>query len=235
MTTLEKYKKYEPRVWSRPTYVEGDTKETAGYQLGPWIVSLDNVVTQEEALRLIELGALEGYERSDDWGEYLEDGTYETYYHDGRTSYHAWCYECGDDPLAQGVLDRIAGITGIADDHYEYLQLLRYEEGQFYETHHDFDDVDLSRQQGVRIMTVFIYLNDVEEGGGTHFPALDITFTPKRGSVVIWPNVLDENPHEWDERTEHQALPVIKGTKYAANAWIHQRDIRAAMEKNCKD
>lgn len=31
------------------------------------------------------------------------------------------------------------------------------------------------RQQGVRTLTVFLYLNDVEEGGGTEFPTLGIT------------------------------------------------------------
>jgi hypothetical protein len=31
------------------------------------------------------------------------------------------------------------------------------------------------RHQGVRTLTVFLYLNDVEEGGGTEFPTLGIT------------------------------------------------------------
>lgn len=43
------------------------------------------------------------------------------------------------------------------------------------------------RSQGVRILTVFLYLNDVEEGGGTRFTDLDITVAPKTGRVLIWP------------------------------------------------
>lgn len=99
------------------------------------------------------------------------------------------------------------------------------------------------------MLTLFLYLNDVEEGGGTHFPLLDITVQPKKGSALLWPSVVDEDPESKDGRTDHevslsvllfcmpfpclvltsimalfnnsqpsQALPVIKGIKYGANA-----------------
>ena len=55
--------------------------------------------------------------------------------------------------------------------------------------------------------------NDVEAGGGTNFPDLDITVMPKRGRVLIWPSVLDSDPNQKDDRTEHQALPVKAGIK----------------------
>jgi prolyl 4-hydroxylase len=45
--------------------------------------------------------------------------------------------------------------------------------------------------------------------------------------------VLNEDPNAKDFRTDHQALPVIKGTKYGANAWIHMRDFKAAHAINC--
>ena len=93
----------------------------------------------------------------------------------------------------------------------------------------------MPRQPGPRIVTFFLYLSDVEEGGGTNFPRLDLTFTPKKGKAVIWPNVLDEDPMEWDKMTEHQALPVIKGTKYAANAWIHMHDWQGPEKHNCAE
>lgn len=68
-------------------------------------------------------------------------------------------------------------------------------------------------------MTVFLYLNDVEEGGGTHFDRLNITVTPKKGRALIWPSVLNRDPNVADWRTQHQALPVKAGVKYGANAW----------------
>lgn len=59
-----------------------------------------------------------------------------------------------------------------------------------------------------------MYLNDVPEGGGTRFNNLDLTVKPKKGAALIWPSVLDERPHDKDERTMHEAMPVIEGVKY---------------------
>ena len=41
---------------------------------------------------------------------------------------------------------------------------------------------------------------------------------------MLWANTLDSDPQLIDERTYHQALPVVEGRKYAANAWIHVYD-----------
>ena len=234
ITTLEKFAKYEPKVLSRPSYLEGDTEETADYKLGPWVVTLENVLSDEEAVRLIELGAVEGYKRSTDVGKKKFDGTHESHVSNGRTSTNAWCQnECYNDTIAQRVMQRVTEISNIPQENSENLQLLKYEEGEFYNTHHDYIDYLKNRQQGVRLLTIFLYLNDVEEGGGTNFPDLDITVLPKRGRALIWPSVKDEDPNGKDGRTRHQALPPIKGTKYGANAWIHQRDFQGPNKNHC--
>lgn len=38
---------------------------------GPWVITMDDVISEEEAKRLIELGSVEGYERSTDVGTFL--------------------------------------------------------------------------------------------------------------------------------------------------------------------
>lgn len=68
---------FEPRIVSRPNYLQGDTAATADYIIGPWMVVFDNAITEEEADRLIELGGIEGYQRSADVGRKLADGTYD--------------------------------------------------------------------------------------------------------------------------------------------------------------
>ena len=73
------------------------------------------------------------------------------------------------------------------------------------------------RQCGPRILTFFFYLSDVEAGGGTDFPSLNITVQPKVGRAVLWPSVYDAEPFNKDKRTIHQALPVEAGTKFGAN------------------
>ena len=64
------------------------------------------------------------------------------------------------------------------------------------------------------VLQVFLYLNNVDEGGGTRFRDLDITVQPKTGKAVLWPSVLDDFPDRKDRRTNHEALPVKKGIKY---------------------
>lgn len=225
---------FEPKVVSRPNYLEGDTEETADYKIGPWMVMFENAITDEEAERLIELGGIEGYMRSADVGRKLADGTYDRKVYAGRTSTNAWCQnECYEDPVAKRVMERVEYITGVPETNSEWLQLLRYEKNQHYNRHHDLIPHQKERQCGVRIFTLYFYLNDTEEGGGTRFPELDITVKPKRGRAVLWPSVYDHDPNEKDPRTEHEAMPVIKGVKYGANAWLHQFDFKGPHRNGC--
>ena len=125
------------------------------------------------------------------------------------------------------------------------------EEGQFYRIHHDYVEHERNVMEGPRILTILIYLNHVEEGGETRFDFFghdddndnknnqnnnddnDICIVPKVGRIVIWPSVLNDSPLDRDDRTEHEALIVRKGKKYAANIWFHLRSIVQAMERGC--
>mmetsp|Transcript_26531 Transcript_26531/g.58115 ORF Transcript_26531/g.58115 Transcript_26531/m.58115 type:complete len:472 (+) Transcript_26531:92-1507(+) len=200
----------------------------------PWVITLDDVVSEEEAEKLVQLGAVKGYERSQDVGKRNADGTYGAIVSTGRTSSNAWCTdECYNDPVLTQVTNRLSELTMIDDKNSEFLQLLRYEPGQFYEDHHDYIVHHQGRQSGVRILTSYLYLNDVEAGGGTLFTGLNITVMPKRGRALFWPSVLNDKPNEKDFRTNHQALPVEKGIKFGANAWFHQYDFKTPFEEGC--
>ena len=72
----------------------------------------------------------------------------------------------------------------------------RYEPGQYYRLHHDWIPEQLDAACGPRAFTFFLYLSDVEEGGGTAFPYLNTTVIPKKGSAVLWPHGLDSDPRK---------------------------------------
>ena len=92
----------------------------------PWVVTLDNVISEEEAERLIDLGGLEGYKRSEDVGARKADGTYGSVVSTGRTSSNAWCTgDCYKDPTAIEVMNRLSELTMIKEKNSEFLQLLR--------------------------------------------------------------------------------------------------------------
>jgi len=179
---------------------------------------------------------MNNYERSEDVGKLLPDGSFDSVQSIGRTSENAWCAhrnKCRNDTLVQLVHDRIAKVTGIPEVNSEDFQLLKYEPGQFYRTHHDYIEHQKDRRSGPRILTFFLYLSDLEEGGATNFPKLDIAVKPKVGRALLWPSVLDSDPSDKEPRTDHEAQEVIKGTKFGANAWLHLHDYMAAQELGC--
>ena len=62
---------------------------------------------------------------------------------------------------------------------------------------------------------------DVEAGGGTDFPTLGVTVTPKKGRAVLWPSGYSAEPMNKDGRFDHEAMPVEAGLKFGANSWVH--------------
>ncbi|KAL7548827.1 hypothetical protein ACHAWF_012087 [Thalassiosira exigua] len=229
------YLKYRPRALSRPRLRADGTAVPGVEEDGPWVAVLDGFITDAEAEALIAAGHERGFERSTDVGVENPDGSHEDDVSEGRTSHNAWCDAelCNEDPIIGPAIERIAWLTGTSAHNSEDLQLLRYEPGQFYNQHHDYIEFQQELPCGPRMLTLFLYLNDVEEGGGTRFPLLDLTVQPKKGSALLWPSVLDDEVEEKDFRTDHEALPVIKGVKYGANAWIHTRNFQEALQNDC--
>ena len=220
-----------PYQYMMPLLHEEDKQFAHEYTPIPWVVAIENFLSDEECERLIELGGDE-YERSTEYApEMSVDGSYAFVESEGRTSTNTWCQdECREDPVTKAVIERMTNMTGIPYDNYEDLQLVRYEPGQFYQKHHDFADGHVDSQYGPRLLTFFLYLNDVEDGGGTQFEDLKFAAQPKRGMALVWPSVVNDNPMEKDDWTWHEALPVKKGVKYGANAWIHMRDYQNVPE-----
>jgi len=186
----------------------------------PWVVVFDNFLNDKEINALID--TVDKWERSTDTGVANEYGETGRILSSGRTSSNSWCRgACEDHPDVKSVMRKIEEVTYVPYRNYESFQVLRYEQGQKYTVHHDYGIEDIKLPCGPRILTFFLYLSDVEEGGHTAFPSLNISVQPRRGSALLWPSTLDSNPELQDIRTMHEAKPVIKGSKYAANSWIH--------------
>ena len=63
-----------------------------------------------------------------------------------------------------------------------------------------------------RFLVFFLYLNDVEEGGETSFPSLNLHIKPKCGSILVFPPL-------W--MFPHEGRPPISGNKYIAGSYLH--------------
>ena len=112
--------------------------------------------------------------------------------------------------------------------------VLKYDLGQKYNAHMDYSGFTQGdRTCGPRILTFFLYLSDVEEGGETAFPLLNLAVKPKKGKAVLWPSVKDDNLVQHEPLSLHEARPVVKGRKYAANSWIHLYDYNISNLHGC--
>ena len=204
-----------------------------GGKNGPWVVVFNSFLTEYEADALVEGGRREGFQRSTDQGKVNAAGEQEKVVSRSRTSSNAWCLsKCQRTPGVSDVTAKIERVTGIPEGNYESFQILEYQPGQFYKTHHD-STKRVVNPAGQRILTFFLYLNDVEEGGETYFPQLGLSVAAEKGKALVWPSVDDANPDLWDRRTYHEAKPVVKGVKYAANHWIHNYSYRVPNRWGC--
>ena len=205
----------------------------------PWIVVFDDFLSAEEAEHMIEVGHSLEYKRSADVGKKNFDGSFDKAISSFRTSENSWCNKtCREDPIMVKVDDRIERVTTVPYMNSEYLQLLKYEPNEYYKKHHDYIMQHHTDKMpcGPRVLTLLLYLNDVEAGGGTSFPDLEgggVEVQPRRGRAVLWPSVRDDDPRMRDIRTMHEALPVERGQKFAANAWLHLYDFKTPHTKGC--
>jgi prolyl 4-hydroxylase len=225
--TDERFAKYEPVVLSSPD--DG----AHGGKSGPWVMIFDNFLTDKEADALIHGGALVGFQRSTNQGTKNSMGEQESVVSTTRTSSNAWCTgKCEALQHVKSITQKIEEVTGVPRTNYESFQILEYDNDQFYRMHHDSTGRDTT-PSGPRIMTFFLYLSDVEEGGETYFNNLDLAVKPKKGRALVWPSVRDDEPDFWDDRMFHEAKAVVKGKKHAANHWIHLYDYQTPNKWGC--
>jgi len=159
-----------------------------------------------------------------------------------RTNSVAWLTGFGD-AILEGLEDKICDIVSCRPENTEEFQVIHYEVSQEYRPH--YDSYDMLNEHGRlntvrggnRLITVLLYLSDVDEGGGTSFPNLGITVAPKKGRMLCFyntrpvtgPGFFPDGPHQAyvpEPNSLHAGDPVIKGTKWAVNKWIRQRAMK---------
>jgi len=191
----------------------------------PWVLHFDSFLTSEEADHLVSTASAR-FERS-----LAGEGVTPV-----RTSATSWCNvdSCLRDLRFQEIRQRIANLTRVPWENAEHLQVLRYEPGQFYKEHHD-QNAPKNSAWGPRLYTFFMYLSDVERGGETRFTRLNISVAPKKGTAILWPSVLNDDPWSTDQRTFHEAVAVLQGVKLSANFWIHMFEFQKALGRGCEN
>jgi len=131
------------------------------------------------------------------------------------------------DPFVRMIERRIDDLLGIDPRFGETVQGQRYQPGQEFKAHQDYFHVgepywDAERHRGgQRSWTAMAYLNDVAEGGATHFPAIGLSIPPQQGALLVWNNMNpDGTPNP---ATLHAGTPMVRGTKYIVTKWYRSR------------
>ncbi|MEW4448363.1 2OG-Fe(II) oxygenase [Qipengyuania sp. JC766] len=132
-----------------------------------------------------------------------------------------------NDPLVRTVSDRMDKLLGIRKENGEYIQGQRYMPGQQFKPHNDWFYTDQPywkgerKRGGQRSWTAMAFLNNVEEGGATHFTHAGIKIQPKCGVLLTWNNALEDGSPNPD--TMHAGTPVVRGVKYVLTKWYRTR------------
>lgn len=128
-----------------------------------------------------------------------------------RTSSSAMMEMNQSTPIIENLKEKIAAFLEIKTDKIEKLQCVRYFESEGFKPH--FDSYVKKRK-----LTCLLYLNEGFVGGETYFPEVDFWVVPKKGRLLIFQN-LDENDNLISQ-SFHEGSALIEGVKYACNIWI---------------
>ncbi|MGV3623231.1 MAG: prolyl hydroxylase family protein [Archangium sp.] len=97
----------------------------------------------------------------------------------------------------------------------ERLRCYRYAPGEYFRPH--FDGAFHRNPDERSLLTFMVYLNDVDAGGDTAFPDLELSVKPRAGSALLF------NHH-----LLHESTTLQRGLKYAVRSDVmYRRDARA--------
>jgi prolyl 4-hydroxylase len=227
--------------------VSGFTMETIS--LRPLVLRIDNFLSNDEC----EYIRAESYANLENSGVQLIDSDKGKAASLFRTSTQTFLSSAGR-PAIEAIDTRSAMITRTSVYQQEFVQVLRYKKGQFYDQHYDyFDPADYKRDPSTlemirngeknRLSTVFWYLSTVNDGGHTIFPLANgnifnsythnykncnvqnsLKVPPRKGSAIIFYSLQADG--SLDRTSLHGACPVEgDDEKWAANKWIWSEEV----------
>lgn len=144
-----------------------------------------------------------------------------------RTSKNSWLKR-KTNKITDSIFTRASDLLAVEnkklnyDENAEYMQVVRYVNGQKYDSHHDWG---VSGYPESRYITLLLYLSTPlgpNSGGETSFPKGEdgegFKVVPKKGSAVLFYNLLPDG--NGDDLSLHSALPCVEGEKWLANFWV---------------
>ena len=125
---------------------------------------------------------------------------------------------------------RMSHTCGYRIQHFEAPMVLHYDVGQQITPHFDFIDMNAPdyeqqiREQGQRVITFLLYLNDDYAGGETTFPELGVVNRGVRGGGLYFINAHEDRSA--DRKMLHTGSPPTAGEKWIVSQFIRDIPLR---------
>jgi len=180
----------------------------------PLIFTIDNILTKEECNLIID--------RCKDKMERAQIGVGDNSKISKIRTGSSYFIKYLDDPELFEIFKKISILLKKPGRNFDpFFQVIHYYPGEEYKVHID-PSMDRMKKEEIihRKFTVLMYLNDVNGGGETEFPNLNIKIEPKQGRMVYFENYVKK---EVCQDSCHRSLPVSSGEKWAFNLWYHIR------------
>ena len=182
LVTSPEHYEYSPEVVSRPISKPNPKFDERN---GPWVVILDEFLSEEECDALLSLSEEGNFEIIDG----IIEGTESEQYYKSRKCTD----ECLDAEIVGHVEEILQYMTGVPQSHIEAFEFLKFEEGAFQGLHSDFLPKELSLAQGPRILSFLVFLNDVPQvegdeenpNGGIYFDEIDVVSDRPSSQLVL--------------------------------------------------
>lgn len=121
------------------------------------------------------------------------------------------------------IKEHLASYANLSSKYAEPPMLMKYQPKERFLPHFDFiESSALEQNQGQRVKTLLLYLNDDYEGGETVFNELNIKVKGQSGDILIFDNV--DQDGQPDRRTKHEGKEIINGTKWLLSIWFRDKE-----------
>jgi prolyl 4-hydroxylase len=190
--------------------------------LKPRVFIIDNFLSAYEADHIVDTAkpqVRKSFVGNEEGGGIRESST--------RTSYNTWIPR-STSAFYDSLYRRAGDLLRIDESilynmrNAEDIQVVHYEVGQKYDSHHDWG---VSGYDESRFITLLLYLTDSVSpfsGGETAFPkgydGKGMKVYPKKGMAVLFYDLLEDG--NGDDLSVHAAMPVHEGEKWLANFWV---------------
>jgi len=130
--------------------------------------------------------------------------------------------------------EKMSAACGVPMVQMESTAILNYQPGEQISNHYDFVDTDLPNYEqeiadnGQRIITFLIYLNDEYSGGETAFPKLEFEHRGTAGEGLYFVNALPDGAP--DLRMLHAGKPPLTGEKWIVSQFIRNRPVKYILD-----